>query len=50
MIVVNRDYYLGSAAPGYTPLVYPHPLIAADTGVTATGSGKRGQLFRLSSP
>jgi hypothetical protein len=28
----NRDYYDNVAKPGYTPLVYPHPLIQSDVG------------------
>jgi hypothetical protein len=34
-IVLNRDYSLGTAKPGYTPYTYPHPLAQ---GSTATGN------------
>lgn len=27
----GRDYYNNTVAPGYTPLVYPHPLAASDS-------------------
>jgi hypothetical protein len=36
-IVVNRDFYLNTAKPGYTPYTYPHPLIAGDSVSEASG-------------
>ena len=32
-IVAGRDYYNNIAKPGYTPLAYPHPLIASGTPI-----------------
>lgn len=31
LIVASRDYYDDTMKPGYTPLVYPHPLVTATT-------------------
>lgn len=34
----NRDWFEGTPMPGYTPLAYPHPLIAAmDLDITISG-------------
>ena len=30
----GRDYYNGTAMPGYTPLVYPHPVVTEQDGGT----------------
>ena len=36
----NRDYYLGTAKPGYTKFTYPHPLATwTGSGVPATPTG-----------
>lgn len=35
-IVGNRDYFDGVPKPGYTPLVYPHPLEAATNGFSGS--------------
>jgi hypothetical protein len=34
MILENRDYYNDTPMPGYTPLVYPHPLVSAGFGAS----------------
>jgi hypothetical protein len=36
IIMLNRDYYVGTAKPGYVPYVYPHPLVAPDSSTTYT--------------
>ena len=36
VVRVGRDFISGTAKPGYTPLVYPHPLVEADTNAPAT--------------
>ena len=38
----NRDYYVGTARPGYTPYTYPNPL-------QATGTGAGGRCGRCGS-
>ncbi len=46
-IVSNRDFTVGTVKPGYTPLVYPHPLVSGTpaapsytlTVLNGTGSG-----------
>jgi len=35
IIALNRDYYNGTAMPGYTAYNYPHPLQVSQTGPTA---------------
>ena len=37
-IQLNRDYF-NAVKPGYTPLVYPHPLVSSSGTGTGTGSG-----------
>lgn len=31
-VQANRDYYVGTPRPGYTPLTYPHPLRSGESG------------------
>ncbi len=41
-VIENRDYYLGTAKPGYTKFTYPHPLRTGGGGdVGGTGTGNR---------
>jgi hypothetical protein len=35
----GRDVYTNSVMPGYTPLIYPHPLVSSGGTVTGTGTG-----------
>lgn len=32
-VVANRDYYIGTAKPGYIPLIYPHPWSTGSTPI-----------------
>ncbi|MFZ0302299.1 MAG: hypothetical protein WAL75_06425 [Terracidiphilus sp.] len=34
-IVLNRDFYVGTAKPGYTPYTYPHPLTVGSQATPA---------------
>lgn len=38
-VVVNRDYYSGTARPSYTAYTYPHPLQGAVCSITPTSLG-----------
>lgn len=43
-IIANRHYYNDTQKPGYTPLRYPHPLLAPDLALgTAARAGNRGK-------
>lgn len=48
-VQANRDFYNNTPAPGYTPLVYPHPLVTAVVAGTSllVPLGNAGQINSL---
>jgi len=46
-IHVNRDFYNDTPAPGYVPLVYPHPLVQYTPEFTLTVNGGTGSGIYL---
>jgi hypothetical protein len=47
-IQAGRDYFVGTAKPGYTKYTYPHPLTVFLTGLPSTGTGPVSALSGLS--